>query len=53
MPTCILNDYTTSGWETWDNWNACLNTSSRNPYYLHKDSDTEFHVTTDSSGKLC
>lgn len=48
-----LNDYTSSGWETWDNWNACLNSTARNPYYMHRDSDTEFHVTNDSSGKLC
>ncbi len=40
-----LNDYTTSGWETWDTWTYCVNTSVRNKYYMHKDSDTEFHVT--------
>ncbi len=48
-----LNDYTSSGWETWDSWNACLNSTARNPYYMHRDSDTEFHVTNNSGGKMC
>jgi hypothetical protein len=40
-------------WETWDNWNYCKNESSGNPYYMHKDSDTELHVNSDSSGAMC
>jgi hypothetical protein len=49
-----LNDMTPSGsWETWDNWAGCKNTTSRNPYYMHKDSDTELHVTSSSSGAFC
>jgi hypothetical protein len=48
-----LNDYTSSGWETWDGWAGCTNTTSRNPFYMHKDSDTELHVTSSSSGALC
>jgi hypothetical protein len=48
-----LNDYTTNGWETWDGWNFCANGTARNPFYLHRDSDTEFHVTQTSSGAMC
>lgn len=53
-----LSDLTNSivnggSWETWDNWTGCTNTTVRNPYYMHKDSDTELHVTSNSSGKLC
>jgi hypothetical protein len=47
-----LNDYTSSGWETWDNWVGCFNTSARNPYYMHKNSDTEFHVTATSPNNM-
>jgi len=32
-------------WGTWDGWDWCLNSSARNPYYIHRDSDSELHVT--------
>jgi hypothetical protein len=55
-----LNDLTNTidnggTWETWDGWNGCYNTSGTSPapYYLHRDSDTEFHVNTDSVSALC
>jgi hypothetical protein len=35
-------------WETWDDWNWCLNSSARNKHYIHKDSATELHVTATS-----
>jgi hypothetical protein len=44
-----LSDQTSDGsWETWDNWNWCLNSSARNKHYIHKDSATELHVTATS-----
>lgn len=36
---------------SWGNWACWGNTS--NGWYLHKDSDSELHVTNNSSGKLC
>jgi hypothetical protein len=52
-----LNDYTASRtWETWDDWAFCLNTSTSstgNPYYMHKNSDTQLTVTAVSSGAMC
>ncbi len=44
-----LSDQKSDGtWETWDNWAWCFNNTARNPYYIHKDSDTELHVTATS-----
>jgi hypothetical protein len=49
-----LNYFDTSGnWVPWGDLGCWNNTSARNPYYLHKDSNTELHVTQTSSGKLC
>jgi len=43
-----LNDYTPSRtWENWDNWAFCFNSSHLspgNPFFMHKDSATQFHV---------
>lgn len=49
----LADQLSDGSWETWDNWTGCKNTTVRNPYYMHKDSDTELHVTSSSSGALC
>jgi len=48
-----LNDQISSGaWQTWGNWAFCLNSSRRNPHYMHKNSSTEFHVTGTSPNNM-
>jgi hypothetical protein len=45
---------TNSGWSTdWGNWGCWTNGSVRNPYYLHKNSDSDMNVTSSSSGSIC
>lgn len=47
-----LNNLTSSGWTNWDNWDGCVNTSVRKPYYMHRNSSTEFHVNGTSPNNL-
>jgi hypothetical protein len=48
-----LNDQISDGtWENWDTWAKCINTTARNPYYMHKDSSSEFHVTSTSPNNM-
>jgi hypothetical protein len=44
----LADQLSDGSFETWDDWSWCLNDSARNPYYIHKDSSTEFHVTATS-----
>jgi hypothetical protein len=45
---------TNSGWSTnWGDWQCFADTSVRNPYYLHKISDSNMDVTSSSSGSIC
>jgi len=37
----------------WGNWYCANNTSMRNKYYLHKNSDSDLDVTSSSSGSIC
>lgn len=50
-----LNYYTSSQhWSvSYGDLECWTNSSVSNPYYLHKDSNSEFDVTTNSSGALC
>lgn len=49
----LSNQGSDGSWGTWYGWAWCYNTSARNPYYVHKDSDSELHITNNSSGALC
>lgn len=49
-----LDYLTSSGWSgDWGNWACWTNTSVRNPYYLHQNSDSDMGVTSSSSGSIC
>lgn len=50
-----LNNFFSSGsWSSsYGDLECWTNTSGTNKYYLYKDSNSELHVTQDSSGALC